>query len=148
MGIGRALDERFFLYSQETDWCRRVRVAGWDVRHLPLMTIVHHAGRSERPELFAQRTHSKLLFARKHLSRVSRLAFHAALTVRHALRTALFAPVAAVRPARRARFQAEAAALGIVLGLRGPSWCASVPSGTERTAIGQRAMAREDRGSV
>jgi len=45
--------------------------------------------RSERPDLFAQRTHSKLLFARKHLSRVSRVAFYAALTLRHALRTAV-----------------------------------------------------------
>jgi hypothetical protein len=115
---------------------------------LPLMTIVHHAGRSERPDLFAQRTHSKLLFARKHLSRGSRVAFRAALTVRHALRTAVFAPVAAARPARRARLQADAAALGIVLGLRGPSWSRSMRSGTERTAIGHQAMAREDRGSV
>lgn len=31
---------------------------------------------------------------------------------------------------------------------RGPSWSPSVPSGTERTAIGQPAMAGEDRGSV
>ena len=84
----------------------------------------------------------------KHLSSVSRVAFRAALAVRHALRTAVLAPVAAVRPARRARLQAEAAALGIVLGLRGPSWSPSMPSGTERTAIGQPAMAREDRGRV
>jgi N-acetylglucosaminyl-diphospho-decaprenol L-rhamnosyltransferase len=148
LAVVGGLDERFFLYSEETDWCWRARVAGWDVRHLPLMTIVHHAGRSERPDLFAQRTHSKLLFARKHLSRVSRVAFRAALAVRHALRTAVLAPVAAARPARRARFQAEAAALGIVLGLRGPAWSPAVPPGTERTVIGQQAMAREDRGSV
>ena len=148
LAVVGGLDERFFLYSEETDWCRRVRAAGWDVRHLPLMTIVHHAGRSERPDLFAQRTHSKLLFARKHLSRVSLVAFHTALTVRHALRTAVLAPVAAARPSWRGRFQAEAAALGIVLGLCGPAWSPSVRSGTERTAIGQQAMARQDRGSV
>lgn len=148
LAVVGGLDERFFLYSEETDWCRRVRVAGWDVRHLPLMTIVHHAGRSERPDLFAQRTHSKLVFARKHLSRVSRVAFRAALTLRHALRTGVLAPLAAVRPARRARFHAEAAALGIVLGLRGPSWAPSVPSGTERTAIGRPATPREDRGGA
>ena len=91
---------------------------------------------------------ASVLFARKHLSRFSRVAFRAALTVRHALRAAVFAPVAAARPARRARLQAEAAALGIVLGLRGPSWSPSVRSGTGRTAIGHRVTAREDRGSV
>ena len=29
------MDERFFLYSEEIDWCLRARNAGWDIRHLP-----------------------------------------------------------------------------------------------------------------
>jgi N-acetylglucosaminyl-diphospho-decaprenol L-rhamnosyltransferase len=40
------LDERFFMSSDETDLCRRIKTAGWEVRHLPLMTIVHHAGKA------------------------------------------------------------------------------------------------------
>ena len=28
------LDERYFMYSDETDFCRRIRLAGWDIRHL------------------------------------------------------------------------------------------------------------------
>ena len=28
-------DERFFLFSEETDLCRRVRDAGWEVHHFP-----------------------------------------------------------------------------------------------------------------
>lgn len=127
------LDERFFLYSEETDWCRRVRAAGWDVRHLPLMTIVHHGGRAEHPDLFAQRTHSKLLFARKHLSPVGRVAFRAALAVRHALRATVLVPAAVARPARRTRLRAEVAALGIVLGLRAPAWSPSAPNGRHHT---------------
>ena len=35
------LDERFFMYSEETDLCRRIKTAGWEVRHLPSMTILH-----------------------------------------------------------------------------------------------------------
>ena len=27
------LDERFFLYSEETDWCYRFHRAGWEVAH-------------------------------------------------------------------------------------------------------------------
>ncbi|HYM53828.1 MAG TPA: glycosyltransferase, partial [Solirubrobacteraceae bacterium] len=38
------LDERFFIYSEEPDLCLRIRRAGWQVRHLPQMTIVHHVG--------------------------------------------------------------------------------------------------------
>jgi N-acetylglucosaminyl-diphospho-decaprenol L-rhamnosyltransferase len=36
------LDERFFLFAEEPDLCLRIRRAGWDVRHLPTMTITHH----------------------------------------------------------------------------------------------------------
>ena len=60
------MDERFFLFSEETDWCYRIRRAGWGIRHLPVMTVVHHTGRSARPDLFAQNCHSKVLYARKH----------------------------------------------------------------------------------
>ena len=40
------LDERYFMYSEETDFCRRIRTAGWEIRHLPSMTIIHHAGKA------------------------------------------------------------------------------------------------------
>ena len=63
------LDERFFLFSEETDWCRRVRVAGWDIRHFPTMRLTHHTGRASRPDLYAQNSYSKLLYARKHFTR-------------------------------------------------------------------------------
>ena len=36
-------DERFFIYAEEIDLCRRVKTAGWEIRHLPQMTILHHA---------------------------------------------------------------------------------------------------------
>ena len=29
------LDERFFIYSEETDLCLRIKQAGWEIRHLP-----------------------------------------------------------------------------------------------------------------
>ena len=61
------LDERFFLYSEEIDWCYRIRHAGWDIRHLPVMEVTHHCG-SYSPERAAELCHSRLLFARKHFS--------------------------------------------------------------------------------
>jgi len=49
------LDERFFLYSEEPDLCLRIKRAGWQVRHLPQMTIVHHAGKGGvQPRMVAQ----------------------------------------------------------------------------------------------
>ncbi len=81
------LDERFFLYSEETDWCYRARAAGWDVRHLPQMVVTHHnTPTTARPELVAQLSYAKLLFARKHYARAQSVAIRAALALRHGMR--------------------------------------------------------------
>jgi GT2 family glycosyltransferase len=114
------LDERFFLYSEETDWCYRLRAAGWDIRHVPLMTVVHHCGRMARPDLFAQNSHSKLLYAAKHFSRRRRAAFRAALAVRHAVRFAFIGAAAVGRRDLRGRATAERRALATVLGIAPP----------------------------
>ncbi len=80
------LDERFFLYSEETDWCYRARAAGWDVRHLPRMVVTHHNTPTARPELVAQLSYAKLLFARKHYAGARAAAIRAGLAVRHGVR--------------------------------------------------------------
>jgi N-acetylglucosaminyl-diphospho-decaprenol L-rhamnosyltransferase len=35
-------DEGFFIYSEETDLCRRLRTAGWRTQYFPQVTVVHH----------------------------------------------------------------------------------------------------------
>jgi GT2 family glycosyltransferase len=35
-------DEGFFMYAEETDLCRRLRRAGWQVHYFPGVTVVHH----------------------------------------------------------------------------------------------------------
>lgn len=40
------LDEHFFMYSEELDWQRRIRAAGWRVVYLPAARFVHHEARS------------------------------------------------------------------------------------------------------
>lgn len=118
------LDERFFLYSEETDWCFRARAAGWDVRHFPQMVITHHCTPSTKPELVAQLSYAKLLFARKHYRRGQAAAVRAALAVRHLLRVLGFALGLAARPGRRgasrARLAAERRALAVVCGIAPP----------------------------
>jgi len=39
-------DERFFMYSEELEWCFRVRQAGWRIVYLPDAEVIHHEGRS------------------------------------------------------------------------------------------------------
>ncbi len=40
------LDERFFLYFEDNDWCLRMRRAGWSVVYDPRFTVVHLGGAS------------------------------------------------------------------------------------------------------
>jgi GT2 family glycosyltransferase len=39
-------DEGFFMYSEEMDWCRRMKAAGWQVVYFPPARIVHHEAKS------------------------------------------------------------------------------------------------------
>ncbi len=40
------LDERFFLYREDMDLCKRLREAGWDVRYEPAAIVSHVGGAS------------------------------------------------------------------------------------------------------
>jgi hypothetical protein len=114
------LDERFFLYSEETDWCYRFHQAGWTVAHLPVMSVIHHTGHAPGPDLSAQQSYAKILFARKHYGRARSSAIRADLALRHALRAAGGAALSPVRGEWGERAATERHALAVVLGLAKP----------------------------
>ncbi len=63
-------DEAFFLYFEEYDWCYRARRAGWEVRSLPGVEIIHTGGRSTSRHdyyyYFMVRLESWVRFYQKH----------------------------------------------------------------------------------
>lgn len=62
-------DEGFFMYSEEVDLCRRIRLAGWEIHYVPRAIITHFGGQSTRQmaaEMFVQLYRSKIEFFRKH----------------------------------------------------------------------------------
>jgi len=62
------LDERFFMYFEDADLCRRARAAGWLVYYLPQVEIVHQTGASSRsrPKAIWLLHKSAFLYHRKH----------------------------------------------------------------------------------
>jgi N-acetylglucosaminyl-diphospho-decaprenol L-rhamnosyltransferase len=40
------LDDGYFMYSEELDWCRRAKAAGWKVIYYPTAQVIHHSGQS------------------------------------------------------------------------------------------------------
>jgi GT2 family glycosyltransferase len=112
------MDERFFIYSEEPDLCYRIKAAGWDVRHVPWLTIVHHANKAGvSPKLEAQDAYARMQHARKHFSWPHRAAYAGALALNHALRAAAAPGDSDVRGLRR---EASLRALRATLGLESP----------------------------
>jgi GT2 family glycosyltransferase len=44
----RGFDERYFLYWEDADLCRRLRARGYKIRYVPTATAVHRVGQSSR----------------------------------------------------------------------------------------------------
>jgi GT2 family glycosyltransferase len=81
------LDERFFIYAEEPDLCLRMKRAGWSVRHLPDMTIIHHACKGGvRPRMIAQDAFARRQYAQKHFAGLHRTLYLGAIGARHVIR--------------------------------------------------------------
>ena len=107
------LDERFFMYSDETDLCRRIKTAGWEVRHLPLMTIVHHAGKAGvQPSIESLTAYTRIVYARKHFSPAHRALYSGAVLLWHSLRSVYAGPGEEGRRIKDANRQVVATLLG------------------------------------
>ncbi len=73
-GVG-LLDERYFLYSEEIDFCKSAQKSGWDVVYYPYARVVHLGGQSAActgsqvsahgRQLTAQRIKSEFRYYRK-----------------------------------------------------------------------------------
>jgi GT2 family glycosyltransferase len=63
------LDENFFLYYEDVDFCRRARQAGWSVWYEPALRVTHHFPlhtRTVPPPLRLVTRHALLTYSRKH----------------------------------------------------------------------------------
>jgi len=60
------LDESFFLFSEETDWCYRFGQAGWKVLFFPGAECVHVGGASHGGRMFCENLRGHLRFLAKH----------------------------------------------------------------------------------
>ncbi len=62
-------DERFFLFCEEIDWCRRLKVNGMDVIFDPSFEIEHYVGYSSqqvKPRVLLEKFRSYLVYFSKH----------------------------------------------------------------------------------
>ncbi len=79
------LDEDFFFFLEETDWCVRMRKAGWQVVHDPRFTLYHLQGKSAGKVNVRARIEywrSRYTFFRTHRVRWARGMLRAGLLLR------------------------------------------------------------------
>ncbi|MBZ0296644.1 MAG: glycosyltransferase family 2 protein [Anaerolineae bacterium] len=70
------MDDSYFMYSEEVDWCYRFQKAGWKTLYNPAVQTVHLWGGSSkrvRVEMFLQMHRSKIEFFRKNYGSLSAL---------------------------------------------------------------------------
>ena len=66
-----SMDEQFFMYVEETDWCYRFKQAGWKILFTPCAEIIHLGGQSSkgiRVDMLIRLRISILQFMKKHYS--------------------------------------------------------------------------------
>ncbi|WP_440120048.1 glycosyltransferase family 2 protein [Paenibacillus sp. QZ-Y1] len=66
------LDETFFMYGEDIDWCYRIKEAGWGIFYYPRTYIVHYKGGSARrkPLKITYEFHRAMwVFHRKHYAK-------------------------------------------------------------------------------
>ncbi len=62
------LDDGYYMYSEELDWCRRIKAHGWQVVYLPAARVVHFQGKSSEQAVTARHINfqrAKLRYFRK-----------------------------------------------------------------------------------
>lgn len=96
--VGDWDDTRFFLYSEETDYLRRVRDAGFGVVYTPSAVVTHEGGgSSDDAELVALMAVNRVRYFEKHHGPAAARWFRAAVALHELLRSTDPAHRAALR---------------------------------------------------
>ena len=113
------MDESFFMYGEETDWCYRLKKNGWKVMFTPVGQIIHFGGQSAAKipvAMIIQLRLSILRFIKKHYSWPSHIIARFLIAIFFAFRLPIWFVIFILRPRRRneATIKMQAYSSGIV----------------------------------
>ncbi len=99
------MDETFFMYGEDLDWCYRIKAAGWRVYYNPAVTVLHIKRASSRrnPRARVEFWRAMSIFYRKHYAHQTPLPVHLLIETALRLRTAWEAFRVRGEPGRRER---------------------------------------------
>jgi GT2 family glycosyltransferase len=106
------------MYSEEVDWCTRIKRGGWEIYWVPASQIVHYGGQSSKQvadAMFLQLYRGKIQYFHKHWGRFATLAYKLVLALATLARLVL-SPLALFEPdPRRAQHLVLARQYGLLL---------------------------------
>lgn len=100
------MDEDYFMYAEETDWCCRFKKAGWRVLFTPDAQIIHLGGQSSKHVKIRSTVQlwlGILQFFYKHRGRLAFLAACVLISLFFAIRIPLWIVAFAVKPSDKDR---------------------------------------------
>ena len=93
------LDESFFMYSEDLDWCKRFNDKGWKIVFNPAVSAVHYGGGSSEnePARFAvEKDLAIIRYWNKHHGAIENTLIRIILLTNHALRIAILGVLSAL----------------------------------------------------
>ena len=122
------IDDRYFMYGDDIDWCLRFRKAGWPVAFDANAEAIHYGGgtTARAPVYFyVEMQKANLQYWKKHHSRAAQIAFLASLWVHDASRYVIYSALSSLGESWKERvgFKAERSLASIrwLMGANHPS---------------------------
>jgi GT2 family glycosyltransferase len=98
------LDESFFFYGEDIDWCKRFQKAGWDVMFNPDAQAIHFGGASSANapiRFYIELQKADLHYWEKHYGSIGRACYAMIILLRHLLRIVAMAFHFIIFPSKR-----------------------------------------------
>jgi GT2 family glycosyltransferase len=95
------LDEEYFMYGEDMDWCRRFWNNQWVLAFVPTAEALHYGGASSANapvRFFIEKQRADLLYWKKHHGWVARQFYFAIACLHHLLRVVGYAWASRTRP--------------------------------------------------
>lgn len=106
------LDERFFMYAEDMDWCQRCRMAGWEVVYFADAEVVHHGGASALSapiRFYVEANRSSFVYWRKYHGKLWVACIYSVILLGELMRIVRASILSLLKPSERdkARFKLE-----------------------------------------
>jgi len=98
------LDENFFMYSEDIDWCKRFKNVGWDVVYFPDAEIIHYGGGSSANapiKFYIEYQRANLQYWKKHHHKFSQIGFYLIMILHNLFRLVGYIIIYMLIPSKR-----------------------------------------------